>query len=183
MISREHAWDIVTKSVANINLRKHMLACEACLRRLAPRFGGDEAVWGLTGLLHDIDAEIVENDLARHAKYAAEVMLAGEDVPDELKQAILAHCGHTGLEPRLNRALYCVDPTTGLIVAAALMHPSKSLVQLELTSLAKRFREGRFAAGANREQIDSCVDLGMDREAFLGECLEAMRSIANELGL
>jgi uncharacterized protein len=183
MISREHAWEIVTKSITNLNLRKHMLACEACLRRLAPRFGGDADVWGLTGLLHDIDAEIVENDLTRHAKYAVEVMLAGEDLPDELKEAILAHNGHAGLEPKLSRALYCVDPTTGLIVAAALMHPSKSLAQLEMGSLAKRFREKRFAAGANREQIDSCVELGMDRETFLGDCLEAMRSISDELGL
>jgi putative nucleotidyltransferase with HDIG domain len=181
MICRGRAWEIVTGSVKNVNLRKHMLACEACLRRLAPRFGADAELWGLTGLLHDIDAEIVENDLARHAKYAAEVMLAGEDVPEELKQAILAHCGHAGLEPKLNRALYCVDPTTGLIVAAALMHPSKSLAQLELGSLCKRFREKRFAAGANREQIDSCVELGMEREEFLGECLEAMRRIAGEL--
>jgi len=183
MISRACAWEIVTNSVKNINLRKHMLACEACLRRLAPHFGGDADVWGLSGLLHDIDAEIVENDHARHAKYAVEVMLAGEDVPDALKDAILAHNGFAGLEVKLSRALFCVDPTTGLIVAAALMHPSKSLAGLELASLSKRFREKRFAAGANREQIDSCTELGMDRDTFLGECLEAMRSIAYELGL
>lgn len=183
MIGRDKAWQIVTTSIANQNLRRHMQAAEACLSRLASRFSADAEEWGLTGLLHDIDLEIVNEDFSRHARYAVEEMLAQEDITPAMRKAILAHNNFAPHDDPLSLALWCVDPATGLVVAGALMCPDRKLKSLELKSLLKRFREKRFAAGASREQMDDCVGLGLTREEFLGEVLLAMQGIDVELGL
>jgi len=184
MITREDAVKLLEERITKVNLRKHMLATEACLRALAPRLDADAEVWGLAGLLHDVayeDAERSAGEMHLHAEMGAE-LAREKGLPDEAVQAIRAHAGGVSRETTLDRALYAVDPLTGLIVAAALMHPEK-LGGLQVRSVLKRFKDKRFAAGADRDQIRTCSELGMELEEFVSVCLEAMRGIRGELGL
>jgi predicted hydrolase (HD superfamily) len=158
-----------------------MQAVEAVMRALAGCLGAEADLWGVTGLLHDLDYAETAEDPQRHARLTCQ-MLAGR-LPDEALHAILAHCGHVPAETPMDWALYCADPTTGLIVAAALMHPSKKLGGLDAQFLLRRFNEKRFAAGADREQIKRCGELGLELEDFLGLSLAAMQGVAAELGL
>ncbi len=183
-MEREEALDSIRANVENENLVKHMLATEAIMRALARRFGEDEKEWGLTGLLHDIDVELTDNDMSSHSKLGAD--LARElGASESMAHAILAHNERHGapLETRLDKALFCTDPLTGLIVAAALVRPDKKLAGLEVSSVKKRFKEKSFAAGASREQITRCVDIGLELDEFIGLGLEAMKGIAADLGL
>lgn len=183
-MDREEALDSVQANVENQNLIKHMLATEAVMRTLARRLGEDEEVWGLTGLLHDIDVELTEGDMGTHSRLGAD--LAREmGASEEMAHAILAHNEAHGvpLENKLDRALFCVDPLTGLITAAALILPDKQLATLKAKSVQKRFKEKSFAAGANREQIATCSELGIELDEFIELGVEAMQAIALSLGL
>jgi putative nucleotidyltransferase with HDIG domain len=183
-VTREEALDSVRANIENQNTIKHMLATEAIMRALARHFGEDEEEWGLTGLLHDIDMELTEGDMSTHSKLGAD--LARElGASEAMAHAILCHNQTHGIpaETRLDKALCCADPLTGLIVAAALVRPDKKLAGLEVKSLKKKFKEKSFAAGANREQIASCAELGIELDRFLGLGLEAMKGIAEDLGL
>ncbi|HEX9934218.1 MAG TPA: HDIG domain-containing protein [bacterium] len=181
-MTRDEALKLVEGQVSNKNLRKHMMAAEAVMKRLARRFNEDEAVWGLAGLIHDLDYDKTVNDFPRHGLLTAE-MLEGKDVPPEVIQAVKSHPGHFPRTSRMDQALYAADPVTGLIVAAALMHPSKKLKFLDMGFVERRFNESRFAAGANREQIKSCEGLGLTLSEFLTLSLEAMQGIDQDLGL
>ena len=183
-MDREEALDSIRANVENKNLVKHMLATEAIMRTLAQRFGEDEEEWGLTGLLHDIDVELTDGDMSSHSRLGAD--LARElGASESMAHAILAHNEQHGvpLETKLDKALFCTDPLTGLIVAAALVRPDKKLAGLEVSSIKKRFKEKSFAAGASREQIARCVDIGLELDEFIGVGLEAMKGIAEDLGL
>lgn len=182
MISREEAYQLVTRHLTNKNLVKHVLAVESIMRALAVRFGGDPEVWGLAGLLHDIDYEVTKDTPERHGYRSLEI-LEEMDLPDDVRGAILAHAGHTERHSDIDRAIYCSDPVTGLIVASALMHPTKRLDGMDAGFVGKRFKEKRFAAGANREAIASCSELGLELHEFLELSLDAMRSISADLGL
>jgi putative nucleotidyltransferase with HDIG domain len=181
-VTREEGWALVRSRVKNRNLQKHMLATEACLRRLATRLGGDEETWGLAGLVHDVDYEETKDDHERHGLVGGR-LLEEQGVAPEIVQAVKAHAENAPVESTLDKALLAVDPLTGLIVAAALMHPDKKLAALDTDFVMRRFREKRFAAGADREQITSCTNLGLQLEEFTGICLEAMQGISDELGL
>lgn len=181
-MNRSEAWDMVQSLVANRNLQKHMLATEACLRGLARRLGEDEEKWGLAGLLHDIDYGETRDDTTRHGLAGAE-MLKAKDVEPEIVHAVLCHVGAVPAETGLDKALYAADPITGLIVAAALMHPTRKLASVDADFILRRYREKNFAAGANREQIASCSSLGLSLEEFTTTCLAAMKGIASDLGL
>jgi putative nucleotidyltransferase with HDIG domain len=183
-MDREEALDSIRDNVENKNLIKHMLATEAIMRALARRFGEDEVEWGLTGLLHDIDVELTDGDMSSHSRLGADLareLGAGEAIT----HAILAHNERHGimLETKLDKALFCADPLTGLIVAAALVCPDKKLAELGVSSIKKRFKEKSFAAGANREQITRCVDIGLELDEFIGLSLKAMKGIAAQLGM
>jgi putative nucleotidyltransferase with HDIG domain len=183
-MTREEALDSVRANVENENLVKHMLATEAIMRALARRFGEDEEEWGLTGLLHDIDVELTEGDMSSHSKLGAD--LAKEmGASEAMAQAILCHNEAHGVpvETKLDKALFCADPLTGLITAAALVRPDKKLASVEAKSVRKRFKEKSFAAGASREQIARCSELGLELDEFIGLGLKAMQGIAPELGL
>lgn len=181
-MDRSQALGLMEQTIPNANLRKHMLACEACMRALAAHFGEDAEAWGLAGLLHDLDYDRTANDFANHGKLTVE-MLKDKGLSQDVLHAILAHPGHVEAVSKMDQALYAVDPTTGLLVAAALMHPTKKLGSVDVPFVIKRFKEKRFAAGANREQIQSCSGLGLGLEEFLGICLGAMQGIAGGLGL
>jgi len=181
-MERPEAWALVQANVRNRNIIKHMVAVEAALRAVARRLGEDEEVWALAGLLHDLDYDATKDEPARHGPTTLE-MLRDVDLPPGVTDAIMAHNKHKAAEAALEKALLAVDPATGLIVAAALMHPEKSVAACDVDFVMRRFREKRFAAGADRDQIASCVDLGLTLEEFLGLCLEGMQGVREELGL
>lgn len=182
-MQREEAIKLVEKHIKNKNLRKHMYAVEACMVALAERLGGDRELWSLAGLLHDLDYEQTAEDPDNHGKVTVDMLKGYGDFPEELYDAVLAHAGHKKPEGDFEGALYAVDPTTGLIVAAALMHPEKKLSALDVPFIMRRFKEKRFAAGADRKQIMAAEKLGLNIENFISICLEAMESISVELGL
>ena len=180
----EQALESIKANVENENLIKHMLATEAIMRALAKHLGEDEEAWGLTGLLHDIDVELTEGDMSSHSKLGAD--LARElGASEVMAHAILCHNEAHGIpqETKLDKALFCADPLTGLIIAAALVRPDKKLAGLEAKSVRKRFKEKSFAAGANREQISQCSEIGLELDQFIELGLKAMQGIAANLGL
>ncbi|UCH79233.1 MAG: HDIG domain-containing protein [Candidatus Coatesbacteria bacterium] len=181
-MDRAEAWRLVQEHVSNRNIVKHMLAVEAVMRALARRLGEEEEGWGLAGLLHDLDYDRTRDDPPRHGPTTVE-MLAGADVPAAVTDAILAHNRHKPASAPIETALLAADPVTGLIVAAALMHPEKSLAACDADFVVRRFGEKRFAAGADREQIAQCREVGLEVEEFLALSLEAMTAIREELGL
>jgi putative nucleotidyltransferase with HDIG domain len=181
-MTRNDALSLVKEKVKNKNLRKHMLATEACMRALAERLGGDEEEWAMAGLLHDLDYDETVDDFARHG-YATCEYLQDKDLSGDILSAIMAHTGHTPVQNQMDLALYAVDPLTGFLVAAALMHPTKKLANVDVAFAENRFKEKRFAAGANRDQIKRCEELGLSLQEFIEICLKAMQGIAPELGL
>jgi uncharacterized protein len=182
MLSRNDALELVTRNLTKKNLVKHTLAVEAIMRAMAARFGESADLWGLAGLLHDLDYERTASSPERHGRLTAE-MLEGLDVPAEVKDAILAHAGHRARNSLMDKAICCIDPVTGLIVASALMHPSKSIAGIDADFVGKRFKEKRFAAGANREAIAGCSELGLDLHEFFSVSIDAMSGISRELEL
>ncbi len=183
-MDREEALESVEANVDNQNLIKHMLATEAVMQSLARRLGEDEDEWGLAGLLHDIDVELTEDDMSTHSKLGAD--LARElGASDEVAHAILCHNSAHGvpLETRMDKGLLCVDPLTGLIVASALVLPDKKLAGLKASSVRKRFKEKSFAAGADRDQIASCSELGIELDELIEMGVEAMQGVAESLGM
>jgi len=180
-MEREEAYQLVKQKVKTKNLIKHMLATEAVMRALARRLGEDEEAWGLAGLLHDLDYDLTVDDHERHARQTAE-WIEGQVHPEIIK-AIVAHPGHTARESSMAKALYAVDPLTGLIVACALIHPEKRLGSIDAGFVLNRFGERRFAAGADRDQIRACAELGLSLEEFIAIGVESMQGIAGEIGL
>ena len=173
---------LVEKHLKKKNLVKHVLAVEAIMRRLAGIFGEDVELWGLSGLLHDLDYEDTVDSPERHGYLTLE-LLSDVDVPAEVGRAILAHAGHIECKSLMDKAIYCSDPVTGLIVASALMHPSKSLAGTDAGFVGKRYSEKRFAAGADREAIAGCSELGLDLHEFFEISIGAMTDISDSLGL
>jgi len=183
-LTRKEVLNSVNENVENKNLVKHMLATEAIMRVLARHLGEDEEEWGLTGLLHDIDVELTGGDMSSHSKLGAD--LAKElGASEAMAHAILCHNEAHGVprETKLDKALFCVDPLTGLITAAALVRPDKKLAGLEAKSVLKRFKEKSFAAGASREQISLCSEIGLELGEFIELGLKAMQEISSDLGL
>ena len=183
-MDRQQALAAVREKVTNVNLVKHMLATEAVMRALARRLGENEDEWGLAGLLHDIDIDILGGDMNRHGRLSAD-MAREMGASEAVAHAILAHNEALGVpaESKMDKALFCADPVTGLVTAAALVRPDKKLAGVEARSVAKRFKEKSFAAGASREQIASCASLGLTLDDFLALSLEAMQGISDALGL
>ncbi len=183
-MNRQEALKSIRDSVKNENLIKHMLASEAIMKALARRLGENEEEWGLAGLLHDIDVELTGADMKKHSRLGSN-MVSQMGASETIAHAILSHNEAHGIErtSRLDKALYCADPLTGLITAAALIRPDKKLANLEAKSIGKRFKEKSFAAGANREQISLCQEVGLNLDEFIEIGLKAMQEIAPDLGL
>ena len=185
-MTREEALNSIKANVENGNLIKHMLATEAIMRVLAKHLGEgeDEEEWGLAGLLHDIDMELTQGNMHTHSKLGAD--LARELGANEaVVHAILYHNEAHGIprETKLDEALFCVDPLTGLITAAALVRPDKKLASLEVKSVIKKFKQKGFAAGVNRQQIAQCSEIEIEFDQFIELGLMAMQAIAADLGL
>ena len=182
-MNRQEAYEHLTARLTNRNLIKHSVAVEAIMKELARHFSEDEALWGLAGLLHDIDLDQVQNDMARHGLAGAE-MLERLGLDEAVVYAVKAHNSHHGIERRrkMDKALFCADPMSGLITACVLILPSKSLEDVHEAFIVKRFHEKSFARGASRGQIMECEALGLDLSTFAGIALNAMKQVRQELG-
>ena len=183
-MNRLEAIDSIKANVENENLIKHMLATEAIMCALARRFNENESEWGLAGLLHDIDVELTDGDMTSHGKLGAD-LAKDLGASEAVAHAILCHNERHGIpcETMMDKALFCADPLTGLVTAAVLVRPEKKIANLEAKSVRKRFKEKSFAAGANREQIAKCSEIGLELDEFIGIGVEAMQGIADSLGL
>ena len=184
MISRQEALAVVEKNIPNANLQKHSFACEAVMKYLAEELGEDSEKWAMAGLLHDIDYVQTAEEPEKHSLIASE-MLEKMDVPEDVVYAVKVHNHVHGLPRKslLDKALYAVDPLTGLIVACALVSPEKKLKSIDTSFVLNRFKEKSFAKGASREQIKTCEELGLSLEKFVDIGLKGMQSIDEELGL
>jgi uncharacterized protein len=184
-MTREEAIVLLRGRLKNPNLVNHCLATEAVLRALAPRFGADPELWGLAGLLHDLDAE-TQPDLATHTLETA-ALLEERGVAPEIIEAIRMHNeaaqGGRRRQEVFHHALAAGETITGLIVATALVYPDKKLASVQVKSVRKRFKERQFAAGADREIIAECAAIGIPLDEFCAICLQAMQAVAGELGL
>ena len=183
-MERVEALALVEERIPQRNLVNHCVAAEVIMEGLADALGlpaEEKARWGLAGLLHDLDYAETAEDFERHGLLTAEA-LEGK-VDPEIVHAILAHADKAPRETLMDKALYAADPTTGFIVAAALVRPDKSLAGVQVSSLKKRWKEKAFARGANRDQMATAEDLGMTREEFLGVALSSMQARAGEIGL
>jgi len=183
-MNRETALAHVKENIKNKNLLKHMYATEAIMEGLAERFAEDREKWGVAGLVHDIDYDDTADDPHRHSMVGAE-MLKELGYDDDIAYSVKVHNDIHRLERKslMDKALYCSDPLTGLIVASALISPDKKLDKIDEQFILNRFKERTFAKGANREQIAACEDLGLSLEEFISIGLDSMRKISKELGL
>jgi hypothetical protein len=185
LMEREEAFQLLKESLKNQSLIKHSLAVEAGMRALAERFGQDPEKWGICGLLHDIDYEKTKDKPEEHSKIGSK-MLKELGFDKDICQAVLSHNQRHSVLPesQMAKALFCLDPLTGLIVASALVLPSKRLADLKLENVLNRFKERAFARGADREIIKKCqAYLGLSLEEFIEIVLLAMKNISSELGL
>lgn len=184
-MTREEALNLIEQNIEQENLVKHCLAVEAAMRELALHFDQDPEKWGLCGLLHDIDYQDTKNTPEDHSKIGSEI-LKEFGVDQEICQAVLTHNDIHGLEPqsKMAKALYCVDPLTGLIVAATLVLPSKKIKDLKVENVLNRFQEPKFAQSVKREVIAKCEPyLNLSLKQFTAIVLRAMQGISAELGL
>jgi putative nucleotidyltransferase with HDIG domain len=183
-MERNEALNIVHDYVKNENLIRHMLAVEAAMRFYAVKFGEDQDMWGITGILHDFDWEI-HPTLDQHPLAGAPI-LRERGVPEEIVRAVVSHADHTGVprQTHMEKALYACDEITGLITAVALVRPSRSLADLEASSVKKKWKDRTFAAGANRNEISKAAqEFDIDLWEHVSNVILAMRSIAPDLGL
>lgn len=183
-MNREEAISLVKENITKENLFKHILAVEAIMRGTAKHLNEDAESWGLIGLLHDIDYGKTENDPKNHG-IIAEDLLKGK-VDEKIIRAIKSHnFDNTGVMPetKMEKALIAADAISGLIVAAALIIPSKKLKDVKVKSIKKKFKQKDFARRCSREKILVCEHVGIPKEKFFEIALEAMQGISEELGL
>jgi putative nucleotidyltransferase with HDIG domain len=184
MIDREAAWCLLTEFTQSESLRKHALSVEACMRAYARKLGSDEDLWGVVGLLHDFDYEKYPS-LDDHP-YKGNEILKERDYPDEIRKAIMSHAEYTGVtrDTPMERALFACDELAGFITAVALIKPGKSLAEVDAKSVRKRMKDKAFARKVNRDDIvNGAAGLGVDLEEHITFCIEALKPIADQLGL
>jgi len=183
-MTRDDVLAIVHEYIKNENLFKHMLSVEAAMRFYAEKFGEDVDLWGNTGLLHDFDWEI--HPTAEQHPQDGAAILRERGVPEVMIRAILSHGNNTGVtrDSTMEKALNACDEITGLITAVALVRPSRSLFDLEPSSVKKKWKDKAFAAGTNREEMEEAArDFGVELWEHVGNVIAAMRRNALELGL
>ena len=184
MNQRAEAWGLLTEFTQSESLRKHALAVEACMRAYARKLGGDEELWGVTGLLHDFDYERWPS-LDDHP-YRGNEILAERGWSEEIRRAIMSHAEYSGVArvSPMEKALFACDELAGFITACALVKPGKSLAEVEAKSVRKKMKDKAFARSVNRDDIvNGAADLGVELEEHIAFCIEAMKRIAGELGL
>jgi putative nucleotidyltransferase with HDIG domain len=189
MPTRDDAWKLLCEYTQSESLRKHMLAVEACVRAYARKSGADEEVWGLAALLHDFDYERWPNaDHAPDKEHPAEgaKILREQGYSEEIVRAILSHADYSGVtrQSALEHTLFACDELAGFLTACTYVRPSKSILDLEVSSVKKRMKDKAFARGVSREDvIKGAEELGVPLEEHIGFCIGALRENADALGL
>src|SRR6201993_4489614 len=188
MSDREQAWGLLTEFTQSESLRKHALAVEACMRAYARKFcpgsADQEQLWGVVGLLHDFDYEKYPS-LNDHP-YKGNEILKERGYSDEIRRAIMSHAEYTGVtrDTPMEKALFACDELAGFINACALVKPGKSLAEVEASSVKKKMKDKAFARSVSREDIiQGAQELGVDLVEHIAFCVEAMKTVARELGL
>ena len=189
MPGRDAAWDLLCEFTTSDSLRKHALAVEACVRAYARKFGDDEELWGLAALLHDFDYERWPNNghhpTQEHPSQGS-VILRERGYPEELIRAILSHADYTGImrQSRLEHTLFACDELAGFLTACALIKPGKSIFEVETDSVRRKLKDKAFARGVNRQDVlKGAEELGIPLDDHIQFCIDAMRGVANQLGL
>lgn len=182
--TRQEAYALLTRYNKSESLIKHALAVEAVMRYFARKLGQDEEMWGVVGLVHDLDYEAYPQE---HCRKSAEI-LKDNGWPDAYIRAVVSHgwgiCSDVPPETELEKVLYAVDELTGLVVTSALVRPSRSVMDLEAGSVKKKWKDKRFAAGVDRSIIEKGADmLGMDLKDLITDTIMGMREVAQEIGL
>jgi putative nucleotidyltransferase with HDIG domain len=186
--SRDQAWSLLCQWVQSDSLRKHMLAVEAAMRAYARKFGEDEALWGITGLLHDLDFERfpdMDDPVNGHPRSGLR-LFRELDYPPELIHAVEGHAPYLGIAraARMDSALVAVDELTGLIMAVGYVRPSKNLADVTVKSVRKKWKDRAFAAAISRAEIEEfTAELGEPLDEHIGFVLVALQGIAGDLGL
>ncbi len=186
-MDRDASWKLMTEYTTQPHLRRHMLAVEAAMRAYAARFGENPEIWGIVGLLHDFDYERYPDVSPEGHPVVGSTILRERGYPEEVIHAILSHASEaTGVTPEtpMERALVAVDELTGFLVAVALVRPSKSILDVEIKSVKKKWKQKEFAAAVNRQEIEQAAsELGVPLDEHIGIVLDAMKAHAGELGL
>jgi len=183
-MNREDAWCLLTEFTQSESLRKHALAVEACVRAYARKFGEDEETWAIVGLIHDFDYEKYPS--AEDHPFRGSEILAERGVSEEIRRAILSHANYSGVSrvSMLEKTLFACDELAGFITATALVKPSKSLNEVDAKSVRKRMKDKAFARSVSREDIvNGAAEMGVDLDEHITFCVEAMKGIAEKLGL
>ncbi len=184
MVDRESAWRVVEEHARGEVLLKHARAVEAAMRAYARKYGEDEERWGVVGLLHDFDWDVCPSP-EQHPQYGANI-LRERGYPEDIVRAILTHGNHTGIprESRMEKALFAVDELTGFVTAVALVRPSKSLDDTDVRAVRKKMKDKAFARNVSREDIiQGAQELGVDLDEHIAFVIEALKPVAQELGL
>jgi len=187
--NRADAWNLLCEYTRSESLRKHALAVEACVRAYARKLGGDEETWALTGLLHDFDYERwpnADHHPTQEHPYAGSLILRERGYSEEVITAILGHANYSRV-PRvlpLDKTLFACDELAGFLTACALIKPSKSIHEVEATSVKKKLKDKAFARGVSRDDVyKGAEELGVPLDEHIAFCIEALRSVAPALGL
>lgn len=184
MMTREQAFKLMCEWTASDSLRKHMLAVEAAMRFYARKFGEDEEKWAVVGILHDMDYE--KHPSPEEHPYHTVKLLREMGEPEEICRAILAHADYSGVKPEtpMEKTILAVDELCDFITAVALVRPSKSVLEVEVSSVKKKMKDKAFARPVSREHIAHGAELlGITLEEHIDNCLQAMKAVAGELGL
>jgi putative nucleotidyltransferase with HDIG domain len=183
MTNRTEAWDLLTEFTQSESLRKHALAVEACMRSYARKFGADEELWGVVGLIHDFDYEKYPS--AQEHPFKGNEILRERGYSDEIRRAIMSHAEYSGVsrDTPMEKALFACDELAGFITAVALVKPGKSLTEVDAKSVRKKMKDKAFARSVNRDDIvNGARDLGVDLDEHITFCIEALKAVAKELG-
>jgi putative nucleotidyltransferase with HDIG domain len=183
-MNREDAWCLLTEFTQSESLRKHALAVEACVRAYARKFGENEETWAIVGLIHDFDYEKYPS--AEDHPFRGSEILAERGVSEDIRRAILSHANYSGVprESKLEKTLFACDELAGFITAVTLIKPSKSLNEVDAKSVRKRMKDKAFARSVSRDDIvNGAADMGVDLDEHIAFCVEAMKTVADKLGL
>src|SRR5438874_3705940 len=184
MNDRDAAWGLLTEFTQSESLRKHALAVEACMRAYAKKFGEDQDLWGIVGLIHDFDYE--KYPTPEEHPYKGNEILKERGYSDEIRRAIMSHAEYSGVsrDTRMEKALFACDELAGFITACTLVKPSKSLAEVEAKSVRKKMKDKAFARSVIRDDIiNGARDLDVDLDEHIAFCIGALRGIASESGL
>jgi putative nucleotidyltransferase with HDIG domain len=184
MVTRQEAWELLTAHNKDAMHIKHAIAVEAAMRAYARKYGEDEELWGVVGLIHDVDFEEHPTLGPGEHPFAGAQMLEDMGWPAEIVKAVRSHATYSGVsrDTPMEKALFAVDELTGLVSAVALVRPSKNIADVEVKSVRKKWKDKAFARAVNREEIEQgAAELGVDLDEHIAVVIEALKAVAADL--